>query len=136
MIPIVIDTNVLVSSLRSGGGASRQIIRGSLLGAYEPLLAPALVAEYEYAAALAGPPDWREVVDALAAVGRWVHVYYLWRPNLRDEADNHLVEVAVAGGSVAIVAHNVRDLRSGELAFPSVRVLTPAAFLREYPCPP
>ena len=30
----------------------------------------------------------------------WVRVYYLWRPNLPDEADNHLVELAVAGNAV------------------------------------
>ena len=26
-------------------------------------------------------------------------VYYRWRPNLPDESDNHLVELAVAGGA-------------------------------------
>ena len=36
--------------------------------------------------------------DAFLAVCRWVRVYYGWRPNLADEADNHLVELAVAGG--------------------------------------
>lgn len=80
----------------------------------------------------------RERGEALAdivAIGRWVNVYYLWRPNLRDETDNHLVELAVAGGATAIVTHNIRDLTSGELMFPSARVLTPAAFSRDYPCP-
>jgi predicted nucleic acid-binding protein len=136
MIRIVVDTNVVVAALRSGGGAARQVVRGCLTGAYEPLFGPALLAEYEYAAASVGPPDWRDFLESLASVGRWVNVYYLWRPNLRDESDNHLVELAVAGGAAAIVTHNIRDLRSGELLFPPLRVLTPAAFLREYPCPP
>lgn len=26
----------------------------------------------------------------------WTRIYFGWRPNLRDEADNHLVELAVA----------------------------------------
>jgi predicted nucleic acid-binding protein len=136
VIPVVIDTNVVVSALRSGGGASRQVIRGCLRGAYEPLFGPALLAEYEYAAAAVGLSEWRDFLESLASVGRWVHVYYLWRPNLRDESDNHLVELAVAGGCAAIVTHNVRDLRSGELLFPSLRVLSPAEFLTEFPCPP
>ena len=72
----------------------------------------------------------------MAAIARWVTVYYLWRPNLRDETDNHLVELAIAGGATAIVTHNVRDLASGELLFPSLRVLKPASFLKGYPCPP
>jgi len=36
-------------------------------------------------------------------------IYFLWRPNLRDEADNHLVELAVAGGAQAVVTRNKRD---------------------------
>ena len=142
MIPVVIDTNVIVAAVRSGGGAARQVIRGCLGGTYEPLFGPALLAEYEYAVrdsrmpeSLAGERDREELLAAIASVGRWVNVYYLWRPNLRDETDNHLVEVAVAGGAMAIVTHNIRDLKSGELLFPSLRVLTPAAFLRDYPCP-
>jgi putative PIN family toxin of toxin-antitoxin system len=143
MVPVVLDTNVVVAALRSGGGASRRVIRGCLTGAYEPLFAPALLAEYEYAILdprlperLANERERQELLAAVASVGRWVNVYYLWRPNLRDETDNHLVELAVAGGAVAIVTHNVRDLRSGELVFPSLRVVTPAAFLKDYPCPP
>jgi putative PIN family toxin of toxin-antitoxin system len=143
VIPIVLDTNVVVAGIRSGGGAARRVIRGCLARAYEPLLGPALLAEYEYAlldsrlpTALASLRDRQELLAAIASVGRWVNVYYLWRPNLRDEADNHLVELAVAGGASAIVTHNVRDLGRGELLFPSLRVLTPAAFVKEYPCPP
>ena len=143
MIPVVVDTNVVVAALRSRGGAARQVIRGCLTGVYEPLFGPALLAEYKHAMfdrrvprALASEHDRRELLAAIAAVGRWVNVYYLWRPNLRDETDNHLVELAVAGGATAVVTHNVRDLVSGELLFPSLRILTPAALLRDYPCPP
>ncbi len=143
VISIVVDTNVIVAAVRSGGGAARQVLRGCLSGEYEPLFGSALLAEYEYALLSPGIPeglasdrDREALLAALASVGRWVNVYYLWRPNLRDEADNHLVELAVAGGAMAIVTHNVRDLKSGELLFPSVRVLTPAAFLKEFPCPP
>jgi putative PIN family toxin of toxin-antitoxin system len=135
VISVVLDTNVIVAALRSSEGGSRRVVRGCFDGSYLPLFGPALLAEYEYAAASSGVPDWRDFLDALTAVGRWVNVYYLWRPNLRDETDNHLVELGVAGAATAIVTHNVRDLRSGELLFPAVRVLTPAAFLREFPCP-
>lgn len=60
-----------------------------------------------------------------------MRVYYGWRPNLPDEADNHLVELAVAGGAAAIVTHNVRDVRRGDLVFNALRVLTPAECLEQ-----
>ena len=31
---------------------------------------------------------------------RWVEVFYAWRPNLPDEADNHLIELAVTDACV------------------------------------
>lgn len=142
MVSVVVDTNVVVAALRSGG-ASRRVIRGCLTRAYEPLFGPALLAEYEHAVldpclpeSLASERERQELLAAIASVGRWVNIYYLWRPNLRDETDNHLVELAVAGGAGAIVTHNIRDLKSGGVVFPSLRVVTPAAFLKDYPCPP
>ncbi len=61
----------------------------------------------------------------------WVRVYYLWRPNLPDEADNHVVELAVAGNAEAIVTHNTRDFRQSELRFPGLTVVTPGALIAE-----
>ena len=139
MIPVVLDTNVLVAGLRSGGGASRQVLRRVLEGRFQPLFGNALWLEYQE---LLGRSVWGEettpderlrVLAALAGQGRWVRVYYGWRPNLPDEADNHLIELALAGGAVAIVTHNVRDLRGGELRLGQLRVLTPAQLLRDYP---
>ena len=72
------------------------------------------------------------MLAALARQGRWVTVYYGWRPNLPDEADNHLIELALAGGAQAIVTHNLRDLRGGELRLGNLRVLTPAQCLEEW----
>lgn len=138
MIPIVIDTNVFVSALRvkdSLSGASRALLRAALEGSYEPLFGNALWLEYED---LLGRQVWTdntthtervEVLKALASVGRWVSIYYGWRPNLPDEGDNHLIELAVAGNAQAIVTYNVKDLRRGQLAWPNLRIMTPAECL-------
>ena len=136
---IVLDTNVFVSALRSGGGASRQVLRRILEGRATPLFGNALWQEYED---LLGRDVWthattpqerRQVLAALAQAGRWVTVYFGWRPNLPDEGGNHLIELAVAGNALAIVTHNVRDLGRGELAWPRLRILTPAQYLEEQP---
>ncbi len=51
-------------------------------------------------------------------VKQWVTIYYGWRPNLPDEADDHLVELALAGGAAGIVPHTVANppLRTKEMA--------------------
>jgi predicted nucleic acid-binding protein len=79
--------------------------------------------------------DRGEVFDGLLSCCRWVEVFYAWRPNLPDEADNHLIELAVAAQAQAIVTRNHRDLTRGELKFPSLEVLTPEQCLEVYPCP-
>ena len=137
MIPVVIDTNVFVAALRSGGGASRLVLRRALDGDLQALFGNALWTEYQD---VMGRPVWgdattvderRLVLAALASKARWVTVYYGWRPNLPDEGDNHLIELALAGGANAIVTHTLRDLRGGQLRLGSLRVLTPAQCLKE-----
>jgi putative PIN family toxin of toxin-antitoxin system len=137
MVSVVIDTNVLVAGLRSDGGASRAVLRDALQGRIEPLFGNALWLEYED---VLGRDIWtdttndqerRQVLAALARVGRWVNIYYGWRPNLPDEADNHLVELAIAGGATAIITHNVRDIRRGELLLSGLQVHTPADYLEK-----
>ncbi len=61
----------------------------------------------------------------------WVRVYYAWRPNLPDEGENHLVELAIAGGAEFIVTRNLRDLQRMELRFPQLKVVSPEDFLKE-----
>lgn len=70
------------------------------------------------------------VLDAFLSACDWVHVYYAWRPNLPDEADNHLIELAVAGAARAIITHNVRDFQRAELRFPHLGIFTPAQWLK------
>lgn len=138
-VRVVVDTNVFVSALIRSEGASREVIRRCLKTRLEPLMGAALFAEYE---ALLGRETLferssvdraqREVVlNAFLSVCRWTRIYYRWRPNLRDEADNHLVELAVAGSAAAIVTKNTRDFRRTELQFPDVRVLKPEELLKE-----
>jgi putative PIN family toxin of toxin-antitoxin system len=144
MTRIVLDTNVLVAALLRGGGPGRAVLRACLRGEYQPVLGPALLAEYEdvlsrtelFADSVLSDKERGEVFDGLMSCCRWVEVFYAWRPNLPDEADNHLIELAVAAQADAIVTRNLRDVARGELKFPMLRVLTPEQCLEAFPCPP
>jgi uncharacterized protein len=133
---IVVDTNVFVGALL-GSPASNEVIDGCLAGTYKPLIGAALFAEYEdvlnraelFESCRLTGVERNEVFEIFISVCRWVHVYFAWRPNLRDEADNHLIELALAGGADAIVTMNKRDLLSGELQFPQLSIVTPSEFL-------
>lgn len=139
MVNLVIDTNVFVSSLRSADGASRAVIRRCLQGQYTPCMSLALFAEYQdvmgrehlFTESPLTTVERQELFHAFVAVCRLTEVYYLWRPNLRDEADNHVVELAVAAGVHRIVTYNRADFVGAELHFPELRILTPADLLKE-----
>ena len=123
-----------------GGGAPRQVIRLCLERRLTPLVGAALFAEYEdvlargalFERSPVGAADREALFDALMRVCKWTQIYYLWRPNLPDEADNHLVELALAGGASWVVTANVRDFRSGELKLDGLRVGTAGVFLEAW----
>lgn len=141
---LVIDTNVFVGALLRHGGPSRRVVRACLAGVYQSLMGVALFSEYEdvlsrealWQGALVGPAQREEIFDGFLQECRWVEVFFAWRPNLPDEADNHLLELAVAGNAAAIVTRNIRDVARGELRFPSLQILTPEQCLEVFPCPP
>jgi len=70
------------------------------------------------------------LLEAFLSVCQWSYIYYLWRPNLSDEADNHLIELAVAGNAIVIVTNNVRDFQGTELLFPNLSILKPEEIIR------
>ncbi|BAZ10559.1 hypothetical protein NIES4071_23820 [Calothrix sp. NIES-4071] len=137
-IKIVVDTSVLISALISSTGSSRELIRRCLKGEYQPLMGNALFTEYESVIEreeiLAKCPLTSAEISALVAsfmsVSEWVSIYYLWRPNLKDEADNHLIELAVAGNAQIIATHNIKDFKNSELLFPNLSILRPEEIIR------
>lgn len=135
---VVVDTNVFVGAC-IGVGASNAVIRACLQHRFVPLMGEALLAEFEavlgrdslYAKSRLDAVERSTLLDTFLALCEWTRIYYLWRPNLPDESDNHLIELAVAGDADVIVTRNVRDLRGAELRFASLRVLSPESFLKE-----
>jgi predicted nucleic acid-binding protein len=122
-----------------GTGAASAAIAACLKGRCVPLMGNALFNEYEDVFGRSDliekcrldPEERAELLDIFFACCEWTRVYYLWRPNLRDEADNHLIELAVAGGADFIVTRNLRDMRETELRFRGLKIVSPDLFLKE-----
>jgi len=132
---IVLDTNVLVSALRSRRGRSNQLV--ALVGSerFELVLSVPLVLEYEDAALrqidamVYSPDEVREIIDFLCWAGEATPIYYLWRPFLSDPKDDLVLEAAVAGRCDTIVTFNQRDFKGVDKF--GLQVRTPRAFLEE-----
>ena len=113
----VLDTNVIVAGLRSPKGASASLIEAALRREFVALLSVALALEYEAAccrpeqriASGLGEEDVRTVVDAICDVAEAVAPRFLWRPQLRDPADEMVLEAAINGKADALVTFNMRD---------------------------
>jgi putative PIN family toxin of toxin-antitoxin system len=135
---VVIDTNVFIGACL-GQGACRAVIAACLEEKLIPLMGVALLAEYEdvlsrtklFVRSRLDASERDELLDIFLATCRWTRIYYGCRPNLQDEGDNHLVELAVAGGADYIVTKNLRDVARMELLFPNLKVVFPETLLKE-----
>ena len=100
---VVVDTSVFVSALigararrgRCAGLSGRAVRAGDGREALPGIRSGRAPAGGREGLAPAGGGA-ETLLDAFSSVCVWVPVYYLWRPNLPDEGDNHVVELAVA----------------------------------------
>ena len=129
---------MLVAALRSDRGASRQLLIGALDRAFEVLVSVPLILEYE---AVLTRPEHLEasgltssqvnaVLDALVKVSIPVPLRFLWRPRLKDPADEMVLETAVNGAAEWLVTFNLRHLAGAAREF-GIRVARPCDVHRE-----
>ena len=134
MYQIIIDTNVLLSALRSDSGASFQLLRLIPDERFEINLSVPLVLEHEDVLKrheMGVPLDHAmidDIIDFLCQTGRLRIIRFLWRPTLRDPDDDFLLELAVECNCDYIVTFNTKDfLNSSSFG---ISANTPAEFLR------
>ena len=128
----------MVSALRSkGGGAAAGVLERCFDGADVPIMGAALLAEHEdvirredlWKGVPATLEERETILDTLCSVARWQAVWFLGRPNLSDEKDNHVLELAVVGGAQHLVTANADDF-AGELRFEYPKIVNPAQHLK------
>ena len=131
MIPFfmraVIDTNILVSAIRSQKGASFQLLRQLQANTFQPVISVPLVLEYEDVLNRFAPEfglnqiDVKTLLDYIASKATHQEIHYLWRPFLRDPKDNMVLEVAFNSQAKYIITYNLRDFRgSRELGITAI----------------
>jgi putative PIN family toxin of toxin-antitoxin system len=130
----VVDTNVVVSALRSSKGASFHLLQ--LVGdrRWNMVVSVALVLEYEAVARREAVPlhatleEADKFIDYLCAASKQQAIYFAWRPQLADPDDEFILELAVAAGASHIVTFNRSDFRGAERF--GIKVVEPREFLR------
>jgi putative PIN family toxin of toxin-antitoxin system len=128
----VLDTNVLVAALRSDRGASRRLLLSVLDREIITLASVPLMVEYEavltrpaeLAASGLSATEVNGVLDAIASIIEQVQLRFLWRPRLKDPADEMVLETAVNGNADRLLTFNLRHLKAAAEEF-GIRVMTP-----------
>jgi len=142
MRSVVLDTSVLVAALRSRHGASHVILRRVADRTLRPLVSTPLFLEYE---AVLKRPEHQlatgrtpERIDtflaAFVSAATGVETHFRWRRQLRDSAEEMVLECAVNGRADCLVTHNLKDFSSAVDRF-ALPLRTPGAFLRETDTP-
>ena len=134
MPQLVIDTNVIVSGLRSRKGASFRMLKLVGKGYFDINLSVPVVLEYEDVLyrQLSELAVSKKAVDAVidfhCAVSRQHQIFYLWRPFLRDPKDDMVLELAVKAECEYIITYNKKNFWNVNQF--DVQVLTPGEFLQ------
>lgn len=133
---LVLDTDVLVAGMRSPTGASAELLRRARRDQVVLLASVPLFMEYEaictriehQTAAGLSDAELQVFLNGLAKLIKPVKIHYLWRPQLRDPADEMVLEAAVNGQVNYLVTFNKRDFGTSPEKF-GITVANPSDVL-------
>ncbi len=130
MINIVIDTNVVLSSLLSNKGASFKLMSLIHKRKFKINISTPLI--YEYEEILKAKSDFSDdeidqYINFICKVANKNKIFYLWRPKLKDPDDDFLLELAVKSNS-HIVTLNPKDFSNAKQF--DFKIISPKEFLQ------
>jgi putative PIN family toxin of toxin-antitoxin system len=130
MIDIVLDTNVLVASLKSSRGASFRLLSMVEHELFTLHVSTPLVTEYEAVLKRGitslSDEEIDDVIDFICSKAVLNKIFYLWRPVLKDPDDDFVLELAVKANAT-IITWNVTDFKRA--ARFGIAVMTPRELL-------
>jgi len=133
---LVLDTNVLLTALKSSRGTSFRLLAKLADRQYGLHVSTPLVTEYEAVLKRGGlllsDRQIDDIIDFLCAQAAHHQIFYLWRPALKDPDDDFLLELAVKARA-SIVTWNIADFKRAREF--SVSVFTPREFLAQLETP-
>jgi putative PIN family toxin of toxin-antitoxin system len=135
---IVLDTDVIVASLRSPEGASAALLRLLDEGRGTLLISVALALEYDavcrrpehLAASGLNNAQIEIFLNGLVNLAEPVKSYFRWRPLLSDAGDEMVLDVAVNGQADWLVTFNRKHFGKTPAAFGIELLLPREALLR------
>ncbi len=137
---VTLDTNILYQALKSKTGASYFILQQ--VRNREIQIALSVPVFYEYQDVLTRNKSLKdfelqlEDIDKflrfIAYTGKTFEIYFLFRPNLKDEKDNMVVELALTSQSDYIITSNTRDFKNAQLKFDQLKIITPSEFVKRW----
>lgn len=133
---LVLDTNVVVSAVRSRTGASNPLLIAGFRRRFVWCCSVPLFYEYEDVLNRAellldagvSRGQMGDFLTDIAATVTPVGIDFHWRPQLRDADDEMVLEAAINCGGI-IVTHNARDFGDAPARF-GLQLLSPAEALR------
>ena len=134
MYKIVIDTNVIVSALKSRNGYSFRLLSIYDDERFHISISVPLILEYEDAIKREKSKiglineDIEAILDYICSIGKKREIYYLWRPYLKDPKDDMVLELAVESESDFIITFNKSDFKGIDRF--GINVLTPKELFR------
>lgn len=131
---IVLDTNVLISALRSKRGSSFQLISLLEQDKFKINISVPLILEYESIINRElntldiDKKDMDIILDYICTIGTKYNIFYLWRPFLKDPKDDFILELAYTSDSDFIITFNKKNFRGAEKF--GIKILSPQEFIK------
>lgn len=126
---LILDTNVVLSALKSKQGASHKLLWMAGTDKYDLILSNTLIIEYESVLKRHYPTaEIDDLLDYLCSTGIEVGLFYLWRPQLKDPKDDFILELAVASHA-RIITYSIKDFK--QIQGFDILVQTPKEYMKE-----